>query len=241
MSLYVYGVIPNSATVPTVAGVQGETLTTFASDGHTALISSLDGAQEIGTPDNLLAHSAVLDRVAAEGAVLPMVFGTVVPDEDALVEQVLAPRADLFEEHFARVGDAAQFTLQGRFVREQVLAELVDEEPEIAALSRTISGTSEDETREERIRLGELVVHGLERKAAGEADPIRAGLAPLALEVVEHEPGQADDVIELALLVERQRQADFERAAEDLARRLAGRVTLRLLGPQAPYDFVSGA
>ena len=241
MSLYVYGIVPSPADVPELAGIHGEPVTVFASNGHSALVSQLVGPGEIGTPENLMAHSSVLDRIAAKCPVLPMVFGTVVPDQEALVERVLAARHNDHEAQFARVGDAAQFTLHARFVRDQALSELVEEDPEISSLREVISGSSEDETRNERIRLGELVVRGLQRKSEEEAQPIREALAPLALEVVEREPGQADDVIELAALVERGRQEAFERAAEELARRSAGRMTLRLLGPQAPYDFMGGA
>ncbi|WP_422935502.1 GvpL/GvpF family gas vesicle protein [Sinomonas sp. P47F7] len=241
MSLYVYGIVPSPADVPELVGVQGERVTTVESNGQTALVSQVEDGEEIGTPENLLAHSAVLDRIAADRPVLPMVFGTLVPDAEALVERVLAPGHNAYAAQFARVGDSAQFTLHARFVADQALAELVEEDHEISALRRAISGSSEDETREERIRLGELVVRGLHRKATAEAQPVREAIVPLALEVVEREPGQADDVIELAALVERHRQAEFERTAEDFARRSAGRITFRLLGPQAPYDFMGVA
>jgi len=39
------------------------------------------------------------------------------------------------------------------------------------------------------------------------------------------------------VLVERERQEEFEDAVEGVGEELAGRVRLRLLGPVAPYDF----
>jgi hypothetical protein len=56
--------------------------------------------------------------------------------------------------------------------------------------------------------------------------------------MVVREAGQADDVVELAALVDNGSQMQFERKAENLAKKFAGRITFRLLGPQAPYDFV---
>jgi hypothetical protein len=147
----------------------------------------------------------------------------------------------VYDENLRRIGDAVQFTLRARFSQEDALAELVAEEPDIASLREAIAGSSEDETRTERIRLGELIVKGLQRKAAAEAPPIREALVPLAREVVERDPSQAEDVIELAALVERDHQEEFEQAAERLAREAAGRIMFRLLGPQAPYDFTGGA
>jgi hypothetical protein len=55
---------------------------------------------------------------------------------------------------------------------------------------------------------------------------------------VANPPGQPEDLINAAFLVERERVRVFEDAVEDLGRDLIGRVRLRLLGPLAPYDFV---
>ena len=237
MSLYVYGIVPEGAELPELDGLQGQAVTTLPAEGHAAIVSRVDEPETIGTPDDLVAHSSVLDRIAADVSVLPMVFGTVVPDEDTLVEEVLVSRHGLYAESLRRVEGSVQFSLRARFLRDVVLAELVEEQPEIASLREAIQGTSEAETRDERIRLGELVVQGLQRKAAEEAPRIRAALEPHVRELVERESAQAEDVVELAALVDRDQQDQFEQAAEELARQGAGRITFRLLGPQAPYDF----
>ncbi|WP_138444983.1 GvpL/GvpF family gas vesicle protein [Sinomonas susongensis] len=237
VNLYVYGVVPAEAKIPRLTGLQGEEIMTVPSDAHAALVSPLPDPEAIGTPDDLLAHSSVLDRIAASAPVLPMVFGTVVPNVETLTDEVLEPQYGLYEENLRRIGDAAQFSLHARFVRDTVLGELIREEAEIASLREAISGTSEDETRDERIRLGELIVQGLQRKAEAEAPRIRSVLEPLSRETVEREIGQAEDILDLAALVERERQAEFEQAAESLAQESAGRITFRLIGPQAPYDF----
>lgn len=237
MSLYVYGVVQTKAAIPHLTGLRGEEVATVPVDEHAALVSKITEPDTLGTPDDLLAHSSVLDRVAAAVPVLPMVFGTVVPNAETLADEVLDPQHGLYEENLRRVDDAAQFSLQARFIRDAVLSELITEEPEIARLREAISGSSEDQTRDERIRLGELVVEGIRRKAAAEAPRIRAALEPLARETVEREASQAEDVLDLAALVERSKQGEFEDAAESLARDAAGRITFRLVGPQAPYDF----
>ena len=241
MSLYVYGIVREETSLPALEGVQGQKIATLGAEGHAAVVSQVDDPDALGVPDDLLAHSRVLDGIAAGSAVLPLVFGTVVPDEETVLEEVLLSRHGAYEDAFGRVGDAVQFSLRGRFDRDAVLTELVSEQPEIAALRRATSGRSEMETRDERIRLGELVVRGLQEKAEAEAPMIRAALEPLAREIVDLESAQAEDVVNLAALVERGRQAAFETAAEELARKAAGRISFRLVGPQAPYDFAGGS
>jgi Gas vesicle synthesis protein GvpL/GvpF len=82
------------------------------------------------------------------------------------------------------------------------------------------------------------VVQGLDRKAAADATLVLDAIDPLARETAVRERRQADEVVELAALVDRDRADAFEVACDRLAATLAARTTVRLLGPQAPYDFV---
>jgi len=54
---------------------------------------------------------------------------------------------------------------------------------------------------------------------------------------VVREPTHELDAVHLALLADITRQDDLEQALSDLASDWEGRVEMRLLGPQAPYDF----
>ena len=238
-SLYIYGIVPAAATLPPgLSGVDGQPVELVVSGDHAALVSPVADADSLATPENLLAHSTVLDRVAADGPVLPLVFGTIAPGADAVAGDLLPSGAQGYAQQLASVQDVVQFTLQARYARETVIAELVAEEPEIAALREATAGRSEDESRNERIRLGELVVRGLERKSGQDAQHIAEALRGRARDVVIRRSGEAETVLELAALVERGSEDSFEQAASDLAERHAGRITFRLLGPQAPYDFV---
>jgi hypothetical protein len=238
-SQYVYGIVPSAFTVPPgLSGVKGNPVEAFVAGDFAAVVTPIEDAESLGTPEDLLAHSAVLDRIAAAGPVLPMVFGTVVPDADVLTDQVLPSMQDIYAAGLHRVRDAAQFTVRARYVRDVALAEIVSENPEVARLREATAGQSEDASHFDRIRLGELVVKDLRRKASGDSTAIVNALAPLARETVTREASQADDVVELAALVDRDSQERFEQEVENLAKKSAGRITFRLLGPQAPYDFV---
>ena len=92
-----------------------------------------------------------------------------------------------------------------------------------------------------RIRLGELVAGGLDRVRTADTQALIGALAPHAAVVAEPERVGPGSGIHVAFLVARAHTADFERAAEDLARHWNGRVTLRLVGPTAPYDFADPA
>lgn len=236
---YVYGIVPAATELPPgLTGVNNSPVTKLESDGHAALVTDVDDPDSIGTPDNLLAHSHVLDSIAAGGPVLPMTFGTIVPDTDTIVNEVLPSMQDVYAEGLDRVEGATQFTVSARYDRETVIAEMVDENHEIARLRESTANQSEDASHYDRIQLGQLVVEEFGRKAASDSAAILDALTPLARETTVRESSQADDVVEFAVLVDRERIPTFEQAVERVAEDWSGRIRFRLLGPQAPYDFV---
>ncbi|GAA4284467.1 GvpL/GvpF family gas vesicle protein [Brevibacterium daeguense] len=239
--LYVYGIVQADANLPDdLVGVEGRPVSALAEGTVAALVTELSPGDEFGTPDGLLAHTNVLDTASRSVAVLPMTFGTVVPSAEELTEEVLSPRQAEFSEALRTVEGAVQFTVRARYLRDVALAAMIAGNPEIARLREAISGTSEDETRNERIRLGELIVATFDRMRPTDAESIREALSPFARDVVHREAGQAEDIVELALLVPRERQSEFENAVESIAKDMHEEISFRLVGPQAPYDFVNG-
>ena len=236
---YVYGLVGADTDLPDDLKGLGPSgrVTTVTHGQVAAIVSDVPVDRPLGTRDDLLAHEAVVDTVAATTAVLPMRFPAVV-EEKGVVEELLGPHHDRFVAVLGELEGRVQFTLKGRYEQEPVLRELIEGDPEIRALQEKVRDLPEDASYYDRVRLGELIVAALEEQRDDEAAQMLQRLEPLAAGTVANQPGQPDDVVNAAFLVERERAAEFESAVEDLGRDLAGRVRLRLLGPLAPYDFV---
>lgn len=237
--LYVYGIVTEGTALP--AGLSGISEGAVEITGHgplAAVVTRLNDDDELGTPNNLLAHSTVLDSIAEHITILPMTFGTIVPSEDELQEAVLELNETEYQEALERLSGTVQFTVRARYIRDEVLADLIEDDPQVAELREAIAGTTEDETREERIQLGELVVGAFGRIRPEHAQVIVETVRPTVKDLREHEGGQVEDVIELAALVDRDEVSEFEDALEVAAEQLHTRINFQLLGPQAPYDFV---
>lgn len=240
-AVYVYGLVGADTQLPdglTGLGPSGKVSTVTHRD-VAAIVSDVPGDRPLGTRDDLLAHEAVVDSVAASTAVLPMRFPAVV-EEEGVVEELLAPHHDRFVTALGELEGRVQYTLKGRYEQDVVLREVLEGDPEIQALQAEIRDLPEDATYHQRLRLGELVVVALEQRRDDEAAQLVERVEPHAVGVVEHHPGQPDDVVNAAFLVEREYAQEFEDAVEQLGEQLHGRVRLRLLGPLAPYDFVAG-
>jgi hypothetical protein len=236
---YVYGLIKADTTLPEGLSGLGPSgrVSTIVHGPVAAIVSDVPIGRPLGARGDLVAHETVLDAVASRAAVLPMRFAAVV-EEDAVVEELLAPNQERFMALLNELEDRVQYTLTGRYEQDAVLREILEGDPQIAALREKIRSLPEDATYYDRVRLGELVVEALEDRREAEAAHIVGRLVPLADTTASNPLAAPEDVVNTAFLVERKRQKEFEDAVESVGQALVGRVRLRLLGPVAPYDFV---
>jgi hypothetical protein len=232
---YLYGMVPAEASVPPGLVGVGRAAVEAVPLGSLQLVVTVIEPERFGLANDLVAHSTVLDRLSEVGDVVPMAVGTFIPvPPDGEAEERLTAA---YERVRRTVAGAVQYALTVRYREEVALAELVREDREIARLRERTSRN--DALRAEKMRLGERVVAGLERKAEADAARVLEAL-PSCRELRRRPREQPDAVLDVAALVERGDADRFERRIEELAAEHAGRMRFRLLGPQAPYDFVGG-
>ncbi|NWJ69649.1 GvpL/GvpF family gas vesicle protein [Pseudonocardia sp. ICBG1122] len=237
---YVYGLVRAGAPVPEgLTGLGSGAVTTVEHDGLVAVVGDVPDGRPLGTRDDLLAHEAVVDGVAKATTVLPMRFPAVI-EESGIVDELLAPHRDEFLAVLADLDGKVQYTLRGRYDQEVLLREIVEEDEEIRALNERVRELPEDVGQQDRIQLGERIVAALDERSAVDVADIDERLRPFAAQVSISPSPQPDEVVTAAYLVERSKAAEFEEAVEELGRDTHDWLRLRLLGPLAPYDFVSG-
>lgn len=238
---YVYGIVPADVDVaPEALGVGSPpgVIGLVCRDDLAALVSDVSLAEPLGTPDDLVAHQRLLDAAASEVPVLPMRFGAVMTSRRAVAEELLAAHQEEFGAALARLEGMAEYIVRGRYDQAVLLAEILSENPLATRLAEQIRGQDEHVSRALRIELGEHISGGLLARREQDNAVLQQALAGLSGASVVREPTHDEDAVQVASLIPRRRQADLERAVHDLAGRWQGRVSLRILGPLAPYDFV---
>ena len=243
---YVYGVVADpdrtGDRLPDgLTGLQGASLRLVRHEGLAAVVSDAPLEGRPGRAAELRSHGEVLDALAKATGVVPAQFGAVLPDDDDVVAEVLAPRVaeltDLVEQLRGRV----QLNLQASYHEDVVLAEVVASDPEVAALRERTRDLPEDAGYGERVRLGELVSRALEAKRADDTEVLLDAVVPHVDAWAERgSAGGVDSLLDVALLVPLSRVAEVEQHLEGLAEAVHERIRLRLVGPVAPYDFVGG-
>ena len=237
--IYVYGIVPADVQPEEDAtGIHDAPIEIVPHGDIAALVSEIDPDQRLGTPADLQAHARILDGTAHVAPVLPLRFGAVVSDRDAVVNELLAEHEDEFFSALEELEGFAQYLVRGRYVEEAIIREIVDESPEASSLLEAIRDQPEEVSRDDRMALGEIIGHALEAKRETDTGTTLDVLAPLTDTVTVREPTHDEDAVQLAVLLEVDRQGELEQAVGDLAARWDDRVTMRLVGPMAPYDFV---
>ncbi|NIS35730.1 MAG: GvpL/GvpF family gas vesicle protein, partial [Actinobacteria bacterium] len=213
--VYVYGVVATGAVVPDgLSGVGGTPVDLVEHGGIAAVVSDLPSARPLGRRADLMAHGTVLDGVAAAQAVVPVRFGSVLPDVSDVVSELLQPHAEQLRELLDELADRKQYTLRGRYDETTVLAEVVAENPAIAELRERTRGLPEDATYYDRARLGELVAHALAGKREADGRAILDRLLPHAVTYRLRDGARIDHLVDAAFLVAADEQGAFDRAAE---------------------------
>jgi hypothetical protein len=238
-AVYIYGIVPGDVELTEDARGLGEREVRLVRHGDiAALVSDIEVRDAIGRPEDLTAHEELLDATALEAPVLPFRFGAVMTDQDAVAEELLAPNHDAFASALEELEGRTEYVVKVRFSEQRLLKEVVSENSEAAELRDTIRDTDEAGTRDARIRLGEIIQQEIEERRGQEVRALVEELGDLAVAHAELAPTHEYEAANVAFLVESSAQDDFTDAVEDIAADHGDRLSFRLLGPLAPYDFV---
>jgi hypothetical protein len=235
----VYGIIPAETPLDGVpAGIGGAPVGRVVSGELAALVSPVEGEELRATRRDLLSHSAVLERAIAAGPVLPLRFGIVLRDENAVAQELLEPRRDELTALLERFERLVELRVKAFYDEEAVLREIVRSDPAIARLNEATRDAPDAAAQAHRVRLGEAVARALAATRESDSRAILARLGPLAEDVVV-EDGESSLAFTASFLVDRARVEAFDAAMDELARGHEGRITFKYLGPLPPHSFVS--
>jgi hypothetical protein len=235
---YVYGVTAGDCAVPDRSGVDAAEVRVVRGDEFFAVVGTTPNDVVEARRANLMAHSDVLQDVVAAQTVVPMRFGTVMPDDEAVRNELLRGRRTELTSLLRLVDGNVELSLKVYYVEDVVLGEILSTTPSIATLRQSIRSLPDDASYFQRIRLGELVAAELARRRTADAAALVARLAPLA---AAHD--EADELPELmvikgAFLVPRGGVEEFRAVVDDLAEQAGDRMIFKLVGPLPPYSFV---
>jgi len=226
--IHVYGVTHADVELPEDHRGLGDAPVRAVGAGEVAAVVS-DLAAPPRTRADIEAHARVQGAIAERTTIVPLRFGTLMRDEDELRKGLLE-RPEIRELVTAMDG-RVQMTVKALYEEDALLREIVRDHPELKRMSDRARG------REERIALGERVARAVAQRRGADEDAIVRVVSGIADQVVVEEPGHEQVAARLQLLVRRDRREQLDAAVATVAAEQAGRMTVRYVGPLAPYSF----
>jgi hypothetical protein len=229
MAVVVYGIVEPGTKLPRGnAGIAGARPRLVESGSVAAVVGDLESDELVARRRDLRAYMDVLAAAMERSTVVPMQFGTVMPDDERVREELLAPLEEKLRALLDRFENLVEMRLAARYDEEALLAEIVAAAPGVRRL-RGVAGAE--------LELGERVAGAYERIRRVDADRLLETLGPLVEEVAQAD-GVEWDVLTASFLVRRSRLNAFEAEVDRWAKAGAGRTVCELAGPMPAYSFV---
>lgn len=242
---YVYGIVatserlnlPGAGVAAASGGIHAVPL-----DGVAAVVgaSDLDDYQGLAREELvrvLLDHQRVVEDVMTVFPVLPAKFGTVLADEQRVLD-LLTRGHDLFVAELAGLAGSVQMEVVVQWDLGQVFAELGKDE-RIAGLRATAAAAPATEADALRILLGKAVQALLEERRANLRDRLLPRLQAGAQQVRVNPTMDDKMILNLALLVDEPGRQQLDALLFELDAEFEGALTFRCVGPLPPYTFAT--
>jgi len=241
---YIYGVISSSN--ETAWGISGlgnfSPMYTIAHRNLSCIVSDYP-ERDFGSMSKeevvrgLLAHQVVVERVMKKHTVLPVKFGTVLATSDE-VQELLSRGRQQFVDTLGWIHDKVEVEVAATWDTEQVLREISTEPEIMRARDVTASGPGQ-RSLEERIRLGQMVKASMDRRRDSYRERMISFLKPVAVDVQPNALVSDEMVMNVAFLVERANQEEFDSRVRQLNDLFHDQINFRIVGPLPPYSFAT--
>ena len=244
---YVYGVISSEEAMsfgPIGIGDRGDEVYTVPYKDLLAAVSDCAYVDYAAVKDtdkekvvrDLAAHQRVIEEVMDGSTILPAKFGTMVKDEGE-VEAILRRGYFTLKEALATAQNKVEVEVVATWDLDSVMQDISRERP-IAKLRADIQRKgSRLRTVADRIEIGKMVYESLARRRQNYQEEILGALAGLALRLRKNVLLDDSFVLNVAFLVDKDRQEQFDGKVREVDDGLGGALNFRVIGPLPAYSF----
>lgn len=209
------------------------------SSGLSAIASQISRARVRPERRNVAAHNAVLRRAldGGEPAVLPMAFGLIAEDDEA-VRVLLHKNREALQEQIALVTGKVEMGLRVLWDVPNLFEYFVNRRPELLR-ARDAIGDIQKARHADMLTLGQMFERSLNEERAHHFRSVEEVLSRNGLQIKQNPPRSEREVLNLACLVPRELQNDFDRIVDEAAASFDNHYTFDISGPWAPHNFIT--
>ncbi|MCX3061734.1 GvpL/GvpF family gas vesicle protein [Streptomyces beihaiensis] len=236
MTLHLYGIVrADHCGLPPDGGRPGERHAPVRLLTAGELAAAVSDAPAALAPRrrSLSAHHRVVEELSRRGTVLPLPFGSLWPDEEAVLT-ALEDRAAYYLGQLARLDGKVEYNVKAGHHEEAILHQVLSEDAELRARTQRVDKAGGG-TYRQRLELGELLARAVRERERRDTVTVHDTLAPAADEVSRW-PESKGWPADISFLVDRARVERFLGLLDSLARSRP-QLELRTDGPLPPYSF----
>lgn len=239
-SKFIYALVDSTGNgIFQVRGVNKATVYSLSEQGIAAIVSDLDSARVRPDRHNIMAHRQVLALMMTQcKAVLPMRFGIVARNTMA-VRALLAANQSLIRTQLQQVGGQVEMGLRVTWEVDNIYQYFVMTHPVLREARDGLMAGGREASRAEKIELGRIYDRLVQEERRRHTDSVKEILQDYCTEISVGVPKQENEVMNLACLVNKDRQEDFERGVFEASKSFSNHYLFNYTGPWAPHSFVA--
>ncbi len=236
--LYLYGIFPTPGPQSlALEGLDKQPVYSHAVDGFAFLYSQAQQDRYLASRRNLLGHEKVLEQAMHAGhrTLLPLQFGLIIEDWEAVTEQLTAPHSESLEQLFDKLAGRREVSVKLFWDADAELQALMNEDDNLRSQRDRLEGRSLG--MEEIVSIGQSIEKAMSDRKRNVIQAFQDVLNPLAEEVVENDSLTEAMIYNTAYLIHWDEEASFSAQVEALDQQFDQRLKIRYNDFTAPYNF----
>jgi hypothetical protein len=234
---YLYAIAPAEKRSYASLGICGNDVYAIIEGRVAAIVSGAPNSKIRPERAHLAAHQAVLKKLMTETTVLPITFGTIAANPEA-IRKILLRNQSLLRSQLERVAGKVEMGLRVTWDVPNIFEYFVNTHAELRLVRDHIVGARGEPSQEERIELGRMFERLLTEDRENYVGKVERVLKSECFEVKSNSCRNEREVMVLACLVGRDAQKQFDAAVFDAAELFDNHFAFDYNGPWAPHNFV---
>lgn len=212
----------------------------FVSDGRVAAVVS-DYSEAGIRPErrHLAAHHDVIKHLMTETTPLPISFGIIARGGAKAVKKILGQNRAAFQEQLDRVSGKVEMGLKVVWDVPNIFEYFVNVHEELRMARDQLLVGRREPSQEDKIEIGRMFDRILQEDRETHARDVEEALSLYCYEIRRNTPRTEREVVDLACLVGRNSQVEFEKGIFEAARLFNNHFAFDYNGPWAPHHFVN--
>ncbi len=238
---YIYCIIDDGKVQtfgPMGIGDGGNELYTVCFNDLAAVVSNSPIINYSVSRENMIAHEKAIEEVMKKHTVLPVRFCTIAEDE-VKVKRILEKEYDKFKNLLKGIQGKRELGLKVVLKEDVIYKDILEKYKEIKVLKEKIATLPSEKTYSQRAKIGEMVEAALQKEKEIYGEEILNTLSPLALEVKTNNTYGERMIINAAFLVERHKEAEFDRRVQELDATYGDKMKFKYVGTLPPFNFIN--